>query len=99
MIAADRRSRSSDERDAEGVAVHYPGAAVGEGSSRPQVPRGDAMLAKVRTRVAIAGELLEFFWRVRLWWMIPMVLVLLGASALLILAHTTAIAPFIYVLF
>lgn len=57
------------------------------------------MLAKVRTRVSIAAELLEFLWRARLWWMIPIVLILLVASVLLILAHSTAIAPFIYAVF
>jgi len=47
----------------------------------------------------VASELLGFFWAVRLWWLIPMVLVLLASSVMLILAYSSAIAPFIYALF
>ena len=50
-------------------------------------------------RVAIMGTLLRFLWQQRLWWMIPMVIVLLGFGVLLILAQQTVIAPFIYTLF
>ena len=57
------------------------------------------MLATVRARLSIAGELLGFLWRARLWWMIPIVVVLLMASVLLILAQSSAIAPFIYAVF
>lgn len=57
------------------------------------------MIAKVRARLTIAGELIGFFWAMRLWWLIPMVLVLLASSVLLILAYSSAIAPFIYTLF
>lgn len=57
------------------------------------------MLAIVRARLSIAGELLGFLWRARLWWMIPIVVVLLIASVLLILAQSSAIAPFIYAVF
>lgn len=57
------------------------------------------MIAKVRARLLIATELVSFFWAVRLWWLIPMVLILLASSVMLILAHSSSIAPFIYVLF
>ena len=57
------------------------------------------MIAKVRARFAIVAELLSFLWTVRLWWLIPMVLVLLATSIMLILAYSSAIAPFIYTLF
>jgi hypothetical protein len=57
------------------------------------------MIAKVRARFAIAAELLSFLWAARLWWLIPMVLVLLVTSVMLILAYSSAIAPFIYTLF
>ena len=43
------------------------------------------------------------FWAVlkerKLWWMTPIVVVLLGLGALLFLAEGTAVAPFIYTLF
>jgi len=50
-------------------------------------------------KFSIAGELLSFLWVARLWWMIPMVLILLLLGALIMLAQSSAIAPFIYTLF
>lgn len=50
-------------------------------------------------RFAIASELLGFLWQARLWWMIPLVLILLGFGGLIILAQSPVIAPFIYTLF
>ncbi|MBI4240695.1 MAG: hypothetical protein HY613_03170 [Candidatus Rokubacteria bacterium] len=50
-------------------------------------------------RFGVAGELLVFLWERKLWWMIPMVLVLLAFGLLLVLAQSSAIAPFIYTLF
>jgi len=50
-------------------------------------------------RFGIAGELLVFLWERKLWWMIPMVVVLLAFGLLLVLAQSSAIAPFIYTLF
>ena len=54
----------------------------------------------VQQRFGIAGELMEFLWKRKLWWLIPMVVVLLVFAGLLITAHTTpALGPFIYTLF
>lgn len=50
-------------------------------------------------RFGIAGELLAFFWSNKRWWMLPMILVLLVFGVLMILAQSSAIAPFIYTLF
>jgi hypothetical protein len=50
-------------------------------------------------RVSIFAEFVEFLWERKLWWMIPMVVVLVLCGALLILAQSSAIAPFIYTLF
>ncbi len=52
-----------------------------------------------RRRFGIAGELLAFFWGNKRWWMLPMVIALFLFAALLILAQSSAIAPFIYTLF
>ena len=51
------------------------------------------------TRLGTIGELLRFMWMMKLWWMIPMILVLVLFAALLIFAQGSAIAPFIYTLF
>ena len=50
-------------------------------------------------RVGIMRELLEFLWERKLWWLMPMVLVLLLVGLLLVFAQSSAIAPFIYTLF
>lgn len=50
-------------------------------------------------RFGIAGELFSFFWNNKRWWMLPMVGVLFLFGVLLILAQSSAIAPFIYTLF
>jgi len=50
-------------------------------------------------RIGIMGELLSFLWQRKLWWMMPMVFVLLILGILMIFAQSSAIAPFIYTLF
>jgi hypothetical protein len=45
------------------------------------------------------GELFQFLWSQRLWWLIPFVTVLLLIAVLLIVGEVTGIAPFIYTLF
>lgn len=56
-------------------------------------------MKNLRAKLAIAGELLGFFWMARLWWMIPMVIVLLLLGGFMIFSQTSAIAPLIYTLF
>ena len=53
----------------------------------------------VRTRFGIAGELLAFLWQRKLWWLLPMVLVLLVFGGLMVTAQSSALGPFIYTLF
>lgn len=55
--------------------------------------------AQVSDRAQIVRELIVFLWEQKLWWMIPIVVVLLGFGILLILAQSSPIAPFIYTLF
>jgi hypothetical protein len=72
------------------------------GAARPNWVRranGHGEVAQVRefgARFGIAGELMAFLWSQKLWWMIPLVAVLLVIAALVALASATAIAPFIY---
>lgn len=53
----------------------------------------------LRMRFGIAGELLSFLWQRKLWWLIPMVLVLLAFGGLMVTAQSSALGPFIYTLF
>ncbi|MBN1823109.1 MAG: hypothetical protein JW803_02190 [Endomicrobiales bacterium] len=48
---------------------------------------------------AIVKDLMKFLWERKLWWLIPMVLVLLLFGALIMFAQSSAVVPFIYVLF
>ena len=59
----------------------------------PKAMRGAAR------RVGIMGELMQFLWARKLWWLTPMVLVLLLMGILIVFAQSSAIAPFIYTLF
>jgi uncharacterized membrane protein len=51
------------------------------------------------SRLGIMGELLSFFWRLKWWWLTPMILVLLLFGVLVIFSQSAAVAPFIYTLF
>ncbi len=57
------------------------------------------LLRDLAARLGIAGELIVFLWSNKLWWMIPMMTVLLGLGLLIVLGQSSAIAPFIYTLF
>lgn len=47
----------------------------------------------------VAGELLSFLWARKLWWLLPMVTLLLMFGLLLIFATASGLAPFVYTLF
>ncbi len=51
------------------------------------------------TNSGVVGEVLSFLWQRKLWWMIPMVTVLLLFGLLLVFASSSGVAPFIYTLF
>ena len=51
------------------------------------------------TNTGVVGEVLVFLWQRRLWWLIPMVTVLLLFGLLLIFASSSGVAAFIYTLF
>ena len=50
-------------------------------------------------RFGIAGELIAFFWRQKMWWMIPLVSVLLIMGLLIGFGSASGVGPFIYTLF
>ena len=56
-------------------------------------------LKSVKTKVGSAGELLQFFLKNKWWWLAPMIALLLILGVLILLAQSSAIAPFIYTLF
>jgi len=56
-------------------------------------------LEQAAHRLSIMGEFFEFLWRQKLWWMMPMFVVIFLFGLLLILGQSSALAPFIYTLF
>lgn len=51
-------------------------------------------------RMGILGELLGYLWRRKLYWLIPVILVLLVFAVLIVIGSTAGgAAPFIYTLF
>ena len=50
-------------------------------------------------RVGTAGQLFSFFWSNKRWWLTPILITLAIFAVLLILAQSSAIAPFIYSFF
>jgi len=57
------------------------------------------VIRDVGNKFNIAGELLVFLWQRKMWWMIPMVLVLLFFGLIIVVGSSTGVGPFIYTLF
>ena len=57
------------------------------------------LLREMGDRFGIAGELLAFLWRRKLWWLAPMVVVLLALGLLIGFGSASGVGPFIYTLF
>lgn len=53
----------------------------------------------LKTRFGTVYELLALLWQLKLWWLIPMVLMLSVVGFLLLFSQASSIAPFIYTLF
>jgi hypothetical protein len=49
--------------------------------------------------LGVAGELMSFFWSNKRWWLLPVIISLFLIGALITVAQSSAIAPFIYTLF
>ena len=58
-----------------------------------------SVLSDIRGKFGIAGELLGFLWHRKLWWMFPMVFILLVFGILIVVGSSTGVGPFIYTLF
>jgi hypothetical protein len=51
------------------------------------------------SKLGILGELFQFLWQNKRWWLIPVLAVLVMISLVLIFSQSSAIGPFIYSLF
>ncbi len=57
------------------------------------------VIKEIGGKFGIAGELLAFMWHQKLWWLMPMVVVLLFFGLLIVVGTSTGVGPFIYTLF
>jgi hypothetical protein len=65
--------------------------------------KGDILFMKFIRSTArnlqTAGELLHFFGRNKRWWLLPILLTLFLVGALIVVAQSSSLAPFIYTMF
>ena len=58
------------------------------------------IITRLLNRAKIIKELMNFLWEYKIWWMMPIVIVLLLLGVLIIFtANNPAAVPFIYTLF
>lgn len=57
------------------------------------------LIRDLRSKLAIGGELLVFLWRRKMWWMTPIVAVMLLFGILIATGSSTGYTPIIYTLF
>lgn len=58
-----------------------------------------AFVRSMALNFTVVGELFAFLWVRKLWWLIPMMTVLMLFALLIIFASASGIGPFIYTLF
>ena len=56
-------------------------------------------MRSMSSNLIVVGELMAFLWERKLWWLIPMMTVLMLFAMLVIFASASGIGPFIYTLF
>lgn len=57
---------------------------------------GDKGQNAVTGRASVMGELLSFLWQRKLYWLIPMIIVLLVFALIILASGSSVLAPFIY---
>ncbi len=53
----------------------------------------------ITSRFRVVGEIFSFLWKRKLWWLMPMIFILVGLGVLLVFGQATGVGPFIYALF
>ena len=57
------------------------------------------LFRKAAANIGVISELLTFFGSAKRWWLLPMLITLFLFFALIIVAQSSAVAPFVYTLF
>ena len=50
------------------------------------------------SRLGVAGELMEFLWARKLWWLMPMIVILIVFGVFFVFAAASGLGPFVYTL-
>ena len=50
-------------------------------------------------KLGIAGELFAFLWQQKMWWLMPVVFILVVLGLLIAVGSATGVGPFVYTLF
>ena len=50
-------------------------------------------------KLGIAGELFAFLWHQKMWWLMPVVFILVVLGLLIAVGSATGVGPFVYTLF
>jgi len=58
-----------------------------------------SLIKSFKNKFSIFFELISFLWKAKLWWMIPMITVMILISLMIILGTSSPLGPFIYTLF
>jgi hypothetical protein len=54
------------------------------------------ILYSLRSKIGIFSELVSFLWKRKIWWLIPLVILLMLLIAVLAIESASGLAPFIY---
>jgi hypothetical protein len=54
---------------------------------------------EMSSNLGVAGEVVQFLWSRKRWWLIPLVVALLLFAIVMVFATASGVAPFIYTLF
>ena len=56
-------------------------------------------LRETADKIAIARELMYFLWQMKMWWIMPIVAILVLFGLIIVVGSSTGVGPFIYTLF
>jgi hypothetical protein len=81
------------------TAIGFVGFLIQSFIKRPALPEGvSGYNEDIISRLGTMGELMRFLWKRKLYWMMPMMIVLFLFAALIIAGSAGGLAPFIYTL-
>ncbi len=55
-----------------------------------------AVLRQLAARSAIVAEVFEFLWQRKLWWLLPLAVLLFAIGILFAIAQVSSVAPWMY---